>query len=159
MKNTECWRIFQWMTTADFVVISLSNNNNNLFNQRLTDRRLVYTTASHRYERCWSGTNIETCVGMGIHWRVLLITHYLMAIGHISSVMQQWYQSSCHIMALTVSDSLLSLVADDKLCCGSLCKLQTAWEHNAGKAGNELAGNWTNCMRTLPAVKSDDGRW
>ena len=26
-----------------------NNNNNNLFNQRLTDRRLVYTTASHRY--------------------------------------------------------------------------------------------------------------
>ena len=33
------------------------NNNNNLFNQRLTDRRLVYTTASHRYERCWSGAS------------------------------------------------------------------------------------------------------
>ena len=30
---------------------------NNLFNQRLTDRRLVYTTASHRYERCWSGAS------------------------------------------------------------------------------------------------------
>ena len=34
-----------------------NNNNNNLFNQRLTDRRLVYTTASHRYERCWSGAS------------------------------------------------------------------------------------------------------
>ena len=30
---------------------------NNLFIQRLTDRRLVYTTASHRYERCWSGAS------------------------------------------------------------------------------------------------------
>ena len=37
--------------------LSNNNNNNNLFDQRLTDRRLVCTTASHRYERCWSGAS------------------------------------------------------------------------------------------------------
>ena len=33
------------------------NNNNNLFNQRLTDRRLVYNGITQVYERCWSGAS------------------------------------------------------------------------------------------------------
>jgi len=87
-----------------------------------------------------------------------------MTIGHISSVAKVVSRRSRDAAMISVQLShhgadckRFIVVADDKLCCRSLCKLQTAWEHNAGKAGNELAGNWTNCMRTLPAVKSDDG--